>query len=129
MGLGALGSYFLGCFPKKKKKKSSIKILNSFKKLNISKFLKKKKKKKRKKEKEKEKKFQKFSIPLKNSSFPKKKKKSSLNSSSGTESYDPLPYFSVVQHQVNCPPSAFFEAWNMSQTRGIRQVCRILFNE
>ena len=61
--------------------------------------------------------------------FQKKKKKSSLNSSSWTESYDPLPYFTVVQHQVNCPPSAFFEAWSMSQTRGIRQVCQILFNE
>ena len=83
----------------KKKKKSSIKIINSMKKFKTSKF------------------------------FKKKKKKSSLNSSSWTESYDPLPYFTVVQHQVNCPPSAFFEAWSMSQTRGIRQVCQILFNE
>ena len=40
------------------------------------------------------KKKSKFSIPSKNSSFPNsKKKKSSLNSSLGTESYDPLPYF------------------------------------
>ena len=51
----------------------------------------------------------KFSIPSKNSRFPKffkktkkiqkSKKKSSLNSSSGTKSYDPFPYFSVVQHR------------------------------
>ena len=61
--------------------------------------------------------------------FQKKKKNSSLNSSLGTESYDPLPYFPVVQHQVNCPPSAFIEAWSMSQTRGIRLVCQSLFNE
>ena len=39
LGQGALGSYFLGCL---KKKKSSIKIFNSFKKFKISKFLKKK---------------------------------------------------------------------------------------
>ena len=93
----------------------------------------------------------KFSIPSKNSRFSKKKKiinqnfrflqknsrspkfskkkKSSLNSSLGTESYDPLPHSPMMQHQVNCPPSAFFEEWSMSQTRGICQVCRILFNE
>ena len=95
LGLGALGSYFLGWF---KKKKKSIKIFNSMKKFKISKL-------------------------------KKKKRKSSLNSSSGTEVYDPLPYFPVVQHQVNCPRSTFFEAWIMSQTGGICQVCRILFNE
>ena len=53
----------------------------------------------KKKKEKKEKNFSKFSIPSKNSSFPnskKKKKKSSLNSSLGTESYDPLPYFPVV---------------------------------
>ena len=93
LGLGALGSYFLGCF---QKKKSSIKIFNSLKKFKISKFF---------------------------------KKKSSLNSSSRKESYDPFSYSPVVQHQVNCPPLAFIEAWNMSQTRGIRQVCQNLFNE
>ena len=59
----------------------------------------------------------------------KKKFKSSLNSSSGTESYDPLPHSLVMQHQVNCPPSVFIEAWSMSQTRGIRQVCQVIFNE
>ena len=42
LGLRALGSYFLGCF-QKKKKKSSIKIFNSFKKFKISKFFTKKK--------------------------------------------------------------------------------------
>ena len=95
----------------------------------------------------------KFSILWKNSRFPKfskkkilnfqflrkiqvfqikkkkKKKKSLLNSTSGTKSYDPLPRSPVMQHQVNYPPSAFIEAWSMSQTRGIHQVCRILFNE
>ena len=40
---GALGSYFLGCF---QKKKSSIKIFNSLKKFKTSKFFKNKKKKK-----------------------------------------------------------------------------------
>ena len=93
LGLGALGSYFLGCFQKKKK---SIKIFNSLKKFKISKFF---------------------------------KKKSSLNSSSRKESYDPFSYSPVVQHQVNCPPLAFIKAWNMSQTRGICQVCQNLFNE
>ena len=63
----------------KKKKKSSIKIFNSFKKFKFSKF---------------------------------KKKKNSLNSSSRTESYDPLPHSPVMQHQVNYPPPAFFEAWS-----------------
>ena len=58
-----------------------------------------------------------------------KKKKSSLNSSSGTESYDPLPHSSVMQHQVNYPPSAFIEVWSMSQTKVIRQVCQSIFNE
>ena len=115
---------------------SSTKVFNSFKKLKIFK-------------KEKKKFHQsKFSIPSKkfksSKIFPKKKfinqnfqllhkkkkkKKSSLNSSSGIESYDPLLHSPVMQHQVNCPPSAFFEAWSMSQTRGIHQVCRILFNE
>ena len=90
LGPGAMGSYFLGCF--KKKKKSPIKIFNSLKKLKISKL-------------------------------KKKKKKSSLNSSSGTESYDPLPHSPVMQYQVNYPPPAFFEAWSMSQTRGICKVC------
>ena len=81
----------------------------------------------------------KISIPSKNLGFPKifkktkkfksPKKKSSLNSSSGTESYDSFPHSPVMQHQVNCPPSAFIEAWSMSQTRGIRQVCQSLFNE
>ena len=42
---------------------------------------------------------------------------------------DLLPHSPVMQHQVNCPPSAFIEVWSMSQTRGIRQVCQILFNE
>ena len=42
---------------------------------------------------------------------------------------DLLPCSPMVQHQVNCPSSAFIEAWNMSQTRGIRQVCQSLFNE
>ena len=73
LGLRALGSYFLGCF----QKKSSIKIFNSFKKIQDFQIFFKKKNPK-------------FSILLKNSSFPnsKKKKKSSLNSSTGTESYD-----------------------------------------
>ena len=113
LGLGALGSYFLGCF----KKKSSIKIFNSFKKIQDFQIFSKKKNPK-------------FSVPLKNSSFPNsKKKKSSLNSSTGTESYDLLPHSLVMQHQVNYPPLAFIEAWSMSQTRGIRQVCQSLFNE
>ena len=51
------------------------------------------------------KKKSKFSIPSKYSSFSNFfLKKSSLNSSSGTESYDPLPYSPVVQHQAYCPP-------------------------
>ena len=58
LGLGALGSYFLGCF----KKKSSIKIFNSFKKIQDFQIFFKKKNPK-------------FSIPLKNSSFPNLKKK------------------------------------------------------
>ena len=128
MGLGALGSYFLGHFQKKKIHQSNF-FSNSFKNSRFPNFSKKKfinqnfqllKKKKKERSKNKNSRFPNFS---------KKKKKSSLNSSSGTESYDPLPYFPVVQHQVNCPPSAFIEAWSMSQTRGIRQVCRILFNE
>ena len=114
---------------------SSTKVFNSFKKLKIFK---------------KEKKNfinQNFQFLQKNSRAPKfsqkksslikifncftkkKKKKSSLNSSSGIESYDPLLHSPVMQHQVNCPPSTFFEAWSMSQTRGIRQVCQCLFNE
>ena len=69
--------------------------------------------------------FKKFKF----SKLRKKKKKTSLNYSSGTESSDPFPYFPVVQHQVNFQPLAFIEAWNMSQTRGIHQVCQSLFNE
>ena len=68
-------------------------------------------------------KISKFLQKIKISNFfqkKKKKTKSSLNSSSGTESYDPLPYSPMVQHQANCPPLAFIEAWNMSQTKGIR---------
>ena len=113
-GLGALGSYFLGHF---QKNHQSNFFSNSFKNSRFPNFSKKRKFKIFNS-------FEKFKFSKK-----KKKKKSSLNSSSGTESYDPLPYFSMVQHQVNCPPSAFFKAWNMSETRGIRQVCRILFNE
>ena len=113
VGLRALGSYFLGCF--KKKKKSPIKIFNSLKKFKISKFFKKKKKKVQN--------F-KFLEKFKISKLFQKKKKSS-----GTESYDSLPRSLVMQHQVNYPPSAFIEAWSMSQTRGIRQVCQCLFNE
>ena len=96
-------------------------FLKSICRVKISKFFKKKKKSSIKT-------FN-FMKKFKTSKFFKKKKKSSLNSSSWTESYDPLPYFTVVQHQVNCPPSAFFEAWSMSQTRGIHQVCQSLFNE
>ena len=62
-------------------------------------------------------KISKFLQKIKISNFfqkKKKKTKSSLNSSSGTESYDPLPYSPMVQHQANCPPLAFIEAWNMS---------------
>ena len=70
LGLRALGSYFLGCF--KKKKKSPIKIFNSLKKFKISKL--------------KKKKLQKFQFLRKIQVFKKKKKKSSLNSSLGTES-------------------------------------------
>ena len=108
--------FFLNLF----KKKNSIKIFNSLKKFEISKFFKKNIY---------------ISIKIFNSfkkfkfSKFKKKKKSSLNSSLGIESYDPLPYFPVVQHQVNFPPLAFIEAWNMSQTRGIHQVCLSLFNQ
>ena len=110
LGLGAFGSYFLGCL---KKKNSSINFFSKIQDFQIF-----------------QKKNSKFSIPSKNSSFRNsKKKKSSLNSSSGTESYDPLPHSLVMQHQVNCPPTAFIEAWSMSQTRGICQVCWILFNE
>ena len=79
----------------------------------------------------KEKKFQNFQFLRKIQVFQikKKKKKSSLNSSLGTESYDPFLYSPMMQHQVNCPPLAFIEACNMSQTRGIRQVCQSRFNE
>ena len=120
-----IGLIFLRPLSKKKKKNSSIKIFQIPSKIQDFQIFQKKKNSK-------------FSIPSKNSSFTNSKKKkqkkknqkrSSLNSSSGIESYDPLPYFPVVQHQVNCPPSAFFEAWSMSQTRGICQVCWILFNE
>ena len=83
--------------------KYSIKISKFLQKIKISNFFQKKKKN------------SKFSIPSKYSSFSNsKKKKSSLNSSLGTESYDPLPYSPMVQHQANCPPLAFIEAWNMS---------------
>ena len=118
------------------------------KKLKTSKFFKKKKNKKRrdkkglgargiglvllrllsKKQKNKKKKSKIFNS-FEKFKFSKKKKRTSLNSSSGTKSYDPLPHSPVMQHQVNCPPSAFIEAWSMSQTRGIRQVCQSLFNE
>ena len=123
MGLGALGSYFLGCL----KKKTSIKIFNSLKKFKISKFFKKKKSSIKNFNS-----FKKFRISKnfqKNKKIQQSKKKSSLNSSSGTESYDSFPHSPVMQHQVNCPSSAFIEAWSMSQTRGIRQVCRSVFNE
>ena len=100
------------------KKKLLIKIFNSLKKCKISKFEKRKNS------------LIKIFNSFKKFKFSKfKKKKSSLNSSSGTESSDPFPYFPVVQHQVNFQPLAFIEAWNMSQTRGIRQVCQSLFNE
>ena len=83
LGLGAFGLYFLGCFKKK--------IINQNfqffqKNSGFPNFFKKKNPK--------------FSIPLKNSSFPnsKKKKKSSLNSSTGTESYNLLPHSPIMQH-------------------------------
>ena len=102
LGLGAFGSYFLGCF-KKKKKKSSIKIFNSFKKIQDFQIFSKKKIKIFNS-------FEKFKF----SKLKKKKKKSSLNSFSRTESYDPLPHSPMMQHQVNYPPSAFIEVWSMS---------------
>ena len=116
MGLGALGSYFLGHFQKKKKKIHQSNFFKFLQKFKISKF--------------KKKKIQNFQFLRKIQVFEiQKKKKSSLNSSSGIESYDLLPHSPVMQHQVNCPPSVFIEAWSMSQTRGIRQVCQIIFNE
>ena len=114
LGLGALGSYFLGFFQKKKK---NSKFSIPWKKFKTSTFFKKKKKIKI---------FNSFKIFK---FFKFKKKKYSLNSSSGTESYDLLPYSPMVQHQVNCAPTAFIEAWSMSQTRGICQVCQSLFNK
>ena len=98
LGLGALGSYFLGCF---KKKNHQSKFSIPSKKFRISKFFFKKK-------------IQNFQFLRKIQVFQikKKKKNSSLNSSSGTKSYDPLPDSLVMQHQVNCPPSAFIEAWS-----------------
>ena len=85
--------------------KYSIKISKFLQKIKISNFFQKKKKFKIFNS------FEKFKF----FEFKKKKKtKSSLNSSSGTESYDPLPYSPMVQHQANCPPLAFIEAWNMS---------------
>ena len=116
-------------FQKKKKKRERRKFSTKGLGLVLLRLLKKKKKEHQSK----------FSIPSKNSGFPKffkktkkiqksKKKKSSLNFSSGTKSYDHFPHSPVMQHQVNCPPSTFIEAWSMSQTRGIRQVCRSLFN-
>ena len=102
------------------KKKKSIKIFNSMKKFKIPNFSKKKKRKK----------IQNFQFLRKIQVFKiQKKKKSSLNSSSGSESYDPLPHSPMMQHQINCPPSVFIEVWSMFQTRGIRQVCQIIFNE
>ena len=103
----------------KKKKKNFINQIfsNSFKTSRFPNFSKKKKKIKIFNS------FEKFKF----SKF--KKKKSSLNSFSGTESYDPLPHSPVMQHQVNCLPLVFIEAGSMSQTRGIRQVCQIIFNE
>ena len=144
LGLGVLGSYFLGRFQKKKKNHQSKFSIPS----KNSSFSKKKNENKNFINKNfqflekiqnfqifRKKKFinQNFQFLQENSSFPnskkKKKKKSSLNSSPGTESYDLLPHFPMVQHQVNCPPSTFIEAWNMSKTRSIRQVCQLLFNE
>ena len=120
MGLGALGSYFLGHFQKKKKKNSSIKFFQIPSKIQDFQIFQKKK-------------IQNFQFLRKIQVFEiqkkKKKFKSSLNSSSGTESYDPLSHSPVMQHQVNYPPSAFIEARSMSQTRGIRQVCQVIFNE
>ena len=68
LGLGALGSYFLGFFQKKKK----FKIFNSLKKFKISKFFKKKKKNQSK-----------FSIPWKNSRLPNFSKKKEGNFQKG----------------------------------------------
>ena len=93
----------------------------------ISKFFQKKKNNNNKKFKKKSKIFNSFE-KFKFSKF-KKKKKSLLNSSTGTKSYDLLPHSPMMQHQVNYPPLAFIEAWSMSRTRGIRQVCQCLFNE
>ena len=101
---------------KKKKKFHQSNFFKFLQKFKISKFFKKKK-------------IQNFQFLRKIQVFEIQKKKSSLNSSSGAESYDPLPHSPVMQHQVNCPPSVFIEAWSMSQTRGIRQVCQIIFNE
>ena len=114
-------------FFKKKKKKSSIKFFQFLEKIQDFQIFQKKKKKIINQiffqflEK-----FQDFQIFQKKK---KEKKESSLNSFSETESYDPLPHSPVMQRQVNYPPSAFIEAWSMSQTRGIRQVCQSLFNE
>ena len=96
LGTRGIGLVLLRPLSKKKKKKFHqsyfFKFLQKFK---ISKIFKKK--------------FKIFNS-FEKFKFSKFKKKSSLNFSSGTESYDPLSYFSVVQHQVNCSPSAFFEA-------------------
>ena len=85
--------------------KSSNLKKNKNKKTKKVKILNKKKKKKKKK---KEKKIPNFS-----------KKKKIIN-----QNFQFLQTFKISK-----PPSAFFEAWNMSQSKGIRQVCRILFNE
>ena len=120
---------------------SSTKVFNSFKKLKI--FKKEKKKIHQSKFSIPSKKFKSSKIfpkkkfinqnfqllhthtKKKSQDFQKKKKKSSLNFSLRTKSYDPFPRSPVMQHQVNCPPSEFFEAWSMSQIRDICQVCRI----
>ena len=98
LGLGALGLYFLRLLLKKKKKNQQSKFSIPWKNSRFPNFSKKKK----------------SSIKIFNSfkkfKFPNSKKKKKKNS--WTESYDPFPYFPVVQHQVNCPPSAFIEAWN-----------------
>ena len=114
-GLGTRGIGLVLLRPLSKKKKFINQIFsNSFKNSRFPNFSKKK--------------FKIFNS-FEKFTFSKFKKKSSLNSSSGTESYDPLPHSPVMQHHVNCPHLVFIETWSMSQTRGIRQVCQIIFNE
>ena len=66
-GLGALDSYFLGCFQKKKKEKIINQNFQFHEKIQDFQIFQKKKKKRKK--------FSKFSIPSKNSTFPNSKKK------------------------------------------------------